>query len=70
MAPSASPPRHPIQVASSMELRIDALVLADGLPNHPRCQTLDDGPTPGEPKPSSNSLQPTTPSSVLSLTKW
>ena len=27
-------------------------------------------PTPGEPNPSANSLQPTTPSSVVSLTYW
>jgi hypothetical protein len=39
--------------------------LSDDTPGEP----LDDGADPGRAKPSSNSLQPTTPSSVVSLRK-
>jgi hypothetical protein len=53
----------------AIELGVDPLVVKGLLPDDPSCEALDNGATPGEPKPSSNSLQPMMPSSVVSFRK-
>jgi hypothetical protein len=53
----------------AVELGIDPLVVEGGLSLDPFGEPLDDGTVPGEPRPSSNSLQPTMPSSVVRCRK-
>ena len=52
------------------QIHEDRLVVENGPAGDPRGKASIAVLTPGEPKPSSNSLQPTMPSSVVTLQKW
>ena len=71
MAPSASATTPPVagRVAAESSAKIRSCAKTFCPTTRPDSRWIA-VPTPGAPKPSSYSLQPTTPSSVEILTKW